>query len=75
VTSGGAAVAGAPVTVQVTDPKGKLSTLAATTGSNGAASVSYALSLKSSVAGTYAVNSSSSVGGVSGSATTSFTAQ
>ena len=72
VTSGGTAVSGAAVSVQVTDPTGKATTLSSTTGSTGVASVSYPLSMRSSPTGTYGVKSTATVGGTSGSATTSF---
>jgi hypothetical protein len=72
VTSGGVAIAGASVSVQIRNPKGSTTTLSATTGGNGVASVSYAIKSKS-VVGTYAVTSTVSLNGANTSGTTTFT--
>lgn len=72
VLSGGAAVSGAAVSVDVRDPAGRVSTLTATTSSNGTASVSYGMKARSSPAGTYTVTSRATMGAMSSTATTSF---
>jgi hypothetical protein len=63
-------VSGAAVTVVVTSPTGIKTTLQATSGSIGMATVK--MSLKRAARGTYQVLATSLSGGVSGSATTSF---
>ena len=62
--------AGASVTVTVTSPKGRATTLTGTTGSNGVALLYYKLS-KSAPAGTYPVQYGTSSGGTLAAATTS----
>jgi len=68
--------AGASVTVTVTPPGGRATTLNGTTGSNGVASVNYKLS-KHAAAGTYQVQVGTTVTGASATmgASTSFTVQ
>lgn len=75
VTSSGSAVAGAAVSVQVTTPNGAVGTLSGTSGSNGVATVSYPLTQRASPVGTYAVKSTATVGGMTGSGSTSFVVQ
>ena len=72
VQSGGAPVSGASVSVEVRDPAGKLTTIAATTGSNGTASVTYGMRARQSPPGTYTVTSRATMGTMTGSAGTSF---
>ena len=62
--------AGASVTVTVTSPKGRASTLTGTTGSNGVASLYYKLG-KNAPVGTYPVQYGTSSGGTLAAATTS----
>jgi len=71
VTSAGAAASGAGVSVKVTNPSGSVTTLTGTTGSSGTVTVSYPLK-SSSVAGNYAVSSTATLNGTSGTATASF---
>jgi hypothetical protein len=73
VQNAGVAVSGAAVTVTVTDPAGKATTLSGTTDSTGMASVSYAMNSRTAPAGTYQVTSKATIASVSGTATTSFT--
>jgi len=75
VSSGGAAVAGAAVSVQVSNPSGSITTLSGTTDSTGTANVFYALKARTAKAGTYAVTSKGTKGSMSSTATTSFVAQ
>lgn len=72
VTSGGAAIAGAAVSVRVTDPANAVTTLAATTDSAGNATVSYALRARKAKKGTYGVSSKATMGTMSSTGTTSF---
>ena len=76
VLSGTSPDAGASVTVYVTAPGGKTTTLRGTTGSNGVASLSYKLS-NHAAAGTYQVQVRTTVTGASATvgASTSFTVQ
>ena len=64
--------AGAGVTVTVTPPSGKSTTLKGTTGSNGVALLSYKLS-RSAAAGTYHVQVGTTVTGASSTAGASTT--
>ncbi len=72
VTSSGSAVGGAAVNVRVTNPTGAVTTYSATTGNTGTAVVSYPIKSLSGV-GSYAVNSTGTIGGMSQTASTSFT--
>ena len=72
VMSGGAPVSGATVDIEVRNPSGGISKFAATTGSTGAASVSYGMKGRSTPAGTYTVTSRATKGSLISSATTSF---
>jgi hypothetical protein len=74
VSSSGAAVAGAAVRVQVSDPSGSITTLSGTTDGTGTAKVSYALKARTAKAGTYSVTSKGTMGSMSSTATTSFVA-
>jgi hypothetical protein len=74
VSSGGAPVAGASVTVTVSDPGGSVTTLTGTTNSAGSAVVGYQLRRRSAT-GTYRVSSKATMGSSIGSATTSFVVQ
>jgi uncharacterized protein YfaS (alpha-2-macroglobulin family) len=74
VASGGAAAAGATVTVKVTNPSGTVTTLTGTTGSTGTVTVSYPIK-STSVTGSYAVSSTATLNGVSGTGATSFAVQ
>jgi len=76
VLSGSSPDAGASVTVGVTAPNGRTTTLTGTTGSTGVASLNYKLG-KRAAAGTYQVQASTSAGGNSPSvvASTTFTVQ
>jgi hypothetical protein len=60
------------VTVTVTNPVGKATTLNGTTGSSGAVSVTYGMRKNQSPVGTYTVSSRATIGNMTGSATTSF---
>jgi len=68
-------VAGAAVSVQVSNPSGSITTLSGTTDSTGTANVFYALKARTAKAGTYAVTSKGTKGSMSSTATTSFVAQ
>ena len=72
VQSGGTAVSGASVSVTVTDPSGRTTTLSGTTSSSGVATVSYGMRSKSAAKGTYRVTSRATMGANTGTATTSF---
>lgn len=72
VSNGSLLVAGATVTVRVTKPTGATSTLSATTGSTGVATVKYSIKPKDPL-GIYSVSAVASASGTSGTATTSFT--
>jgi hypothetical protein len=72
VMSSGAPIVGATVTVVVRDASGKSSTLSSITGSDGIARVTYSMRSKSAATGTYTITSSSKMGSVSGSGTSSF---
>ena len=72
VTRGSLPVAGATVTVDIIKPTGAKSTLSATTGSTGVATVKYSIKPKDP-SGIYSVSAAASASGTSGSATTSFT--
>jgi hypothetical protein len=72
-SSGGTAVPNASVTVTIKKPDNSAVTLMATTGSDGKAVVQYRIKSRDPV-GTYSAQAVAALGGVSGSATTSFTA-
>jgi hypothetical protein len=72
VTSSGSAVSGAAVNVRVTNPAGSVTTYSATTGNSGTAVVSYPIKFLNA-AGSYAVNSTATIAGMSQTATTAFT--
>jgi hypothetical protein len=74
VSSGGAPIAGAAVTVTVTDPSGGVTTLTGTTSSTGSVGVGYSLRRRSPT-GTYRVSSKATMGSSIGSASTSFVVQ
>jgi hypothetical protein len=75
VASGSTVVAGAAVSVKVTDPKGNVTTLSSTTGSNGAAKVSYGIKGKSASLGTYAFTATATMGSMTRSASGTFVVQ
>ena len=72
VRSSGAAVSGATVSVRITDPAGASTTLAATTGSTGVATVTYGMKTRGAKKGTYNVSSTAAMGTMSNTATTTF---
>jgi hypothetical protein len=76
VLSSGSPDAGASVSVSITSPKGSVTSLSGTTGSNGTAVFSYALRKKATT-GTYQVQASTTASGASTTtaANTSFTVQ
>lgn len=74
VTAGGPAVAGASVRFTITKPNGSTVGGTATTDSNGKASYSFRIKKRDS-AGTYQVTATATLGNVSGTGTTSFSAQ
>lgn len=71
VTSGGKALAGAAVSVDVRNPAGGVATLKGTTSSNGTVTLSYAIT-SSGGRGTYAVTSNATKDAASATATASF---
>jgi Gametolysin peptidase M11/NPCBM-associated, NEW3 domain of alpha-galactosidase len=71
VSSGKSASSGANATFTITNPSGSVSTMIATTGANGIASVSYVVSGKRRQ-GTYQVQVRATAGSASGTGTTSF---
>jgi hypothetical protein len=73
VSNGGTAVAGTAVSVRITDPAGAATTLAATTGSTGVATVSYAMKARTTKKGTFVVSTTAAMGSATATATTSFT--
>ena len=74
VLSGGAAVSGATVEVDIRNPSGAVTRLTATTGSGGTASVSYGMKSRSHPAGTYTVTSRATKGSLVNTGTTTFVA-
>jgi M6 family metalloprotease-like protein len=72
--SGGTAVAGAAVSVRITDPRGNITTLSSTTNTSGQATTSFRLPRRAR-AGTWTVAASASAGMSTGSATTTFVVQ
>jgi uncharacterized protein YfaS (alpha-2-macroglobulin family) len=76
VLSGSSPDAGATVTVTITPPAGKATTLSGSTASNGVVSFSYKLS-KRAAAGTYGVQVGTAVAGAAttGGASTTFVVQ
>jgi hypothetical protein len=72
VLSGGAAIGGAAVSVEIRDPSGAVTMLAATSGSNGIASVGFGMKKSVSPVGTYTVTSRATMGSLTSTATTSF---
>lgn len=75
VSNGSSPVAGATVSVQVTDPAGAVTTLSNTTSSTGNAGVAYAIKSRTAKKGVYAVISRVTMGSMTNSATTSFVVQ
>ena len=73
VLSSGAAVSGAAVSFRVTAPGGGITTLAATTGSTGVATVTLGMKARTSIKGNYGVSSTATMGSMTSTATTSFT--
>ena len=74
VTSGGAAVSGAAVSIKVTDPGGSVTSLSGKTGSNGSVALNYPIRATSRT-GTYAVASTATSGSRTATATASFVVQ
>ena len=72
VTGGGAGVAGATVTFRITDPRGGVKTLNATTGANGVAQVRVSKPRGKDPRGTYAVSATAAWNGLTASASGSF---
>jgi hypothetical protein len=75
VLNNGSPVSGIAVTFTITRPNGSITTVTATTGSNGTASGSYRMSKQKDPVGSYGLRAQSSVGGTALSATTSFKVQ
>jgi hypothetical protein len=73
VKAGGSPIAGAAVNFSLTKPNGTVVLLKTTTSSNGIAVFTYSFNRKTDPVGTYKVQANSSSGGLSGTATTSFT--
>ena len=71
VVSGSMAVSGASVSVKVRDPGGSITTLTATTGATGAATVFFPFK-RQSAAGTYSATITATMGGMSNTATLTF---
>jgi len=74
VRRNGGAVAGAAVTIEVRDPRGKATSQSTTTGTGGTVSIYFGLRLESP-AGTYVVTSKATSGTSTTTATTSFAVQ